>query len=96
MCTVMNSVSSFKEVFTLISLDVSLKKYYNGIQGILVFHLFYFVCYRTCWKCGKKFIKEDGCNKMKCTCGALMCYICRQPVKDYSHFNGQGGDAYHK
>jgi len=66
------------------------------IQGILVFRIFYFICYRTCWKCGKKFIKEDGCNKMKCTCGALMCYICRQPVKDYSHFNGQGGDACHK
>jgi hypothetical protein len=26
----------------------------------------------------------------------LMCYICRQPVKDYSHFNGQGGDAHYK
>ncbi|KAJ9589904.1 hypothetical protein L9F63_016965, partial [Diploptera punctata] len=51
---------------------------------------------RTCYKCQKKFIKEDGCNKMTCTCGAIMCYICRKPVKDYSHFNGQGGDAFHK
>ncbi|KAG8223928.1 hypothetical protein J437_LFUL003736 [Ladona fulva] len=42
---------------------------------------------RTCWKCSKKFIKESGCNKMTCTCGAIMCYLCRQPVKDYKHFN---------
>jgi TRIAD3 protein (E3 ubiquitin-protein ligase RNF216) len=28
---------------------------------------------------------------MRCTCGAQMCYICRQPVKDYYHF-GQAGD----
>jgi hypothetical protein len=33
---------------------------------------------------------------MVCTCGAMMCYICRQPVKNYSHFNGQGGDAFNK
>ncbi|XP_026284904.2 uncharacterized protein LOC113210921 [Frankliniella occidentalis] len=51
---------------------------------------------RTCWKCARKFVKEDGCNKMTCQCGALMCYVCRQPVKDYSHFNGQGGDAHEK
>ncbi|XP_049833243.1 LOW QUALITY PROTEIN: uncharacterized protein LOC126276571 [Schistocerca gregaria] len=51
---------------------------------------------RTCWRCEKKFIKIDGCNKMTCTCGALMCYICRKPVKDYTHFNGEGGTEYHK
>ncbi|XP_034235979.1 uncharacterized protein LOC117642170 isoform X3 [Thrips palmi] len=51
---------------------------------------------RTCWKCSRKFVKEDGCNKMTCTCGALMCYVCRQPVKDYSHFNGQGGDNFER
>lgn len=41
---------------------------------------------RTCWRCNAKFIREDGCNKMVCICGAKMCYICRQPIKDYGHF----------
>jgi hypothetical protein len=51
---------------------------------------------RSCWKCKKSFIKDAGCNKMTCTCGAIMCYICRQPVTSYSHFNGQGGSEFHK
>ena len=25
-----------------------------------------------------------------------MCYVCRKPVQDYSHFNGQGGTEYEK
>ncbi|CAH0547652.1 unnamed protein product [Brassicogethes aeneus] len=50
---------------------------------------------RECWKCKARFFKEEGCNKMTCYCGAHMCYICGKPVKDYSHFNGIGGDKYH-
>ena len=41
---------------------------------------------RTCWKCKKRFYKTTGCNKMTCVCGASMCYVCREPIKDYSHF----------
>ncbi|XP_071539421.1 uncharacterized protein [Panulirus ornatus] len=41
---------------------------------------------RECWKCKKRFIKEDGCNKMRCSCGAMMCYICKKQIKGYDHF----------
>ncbi|CAG0898458.1 unnamed protein product [Darwinula stevensoni] len=41
---------------------------------------------RTCSKCGTRFMKEEGCNKMTCSCGAKMCYLCKKPVEDYSHF----------
>ncbi|KAL0281339.1 UNVERIFIED_CONTAM: hypothetical protein PYX00_002353 [Menopon gallinae] len=51
---------------------------------------------RRCYKCGKAFVKEEGCNKMECSCGAKMCYVCRKPVQNYSHFNAQGGTEYHK
>ncbi|XP_065339551.1 uncharacterized protein LOC135939221 [Cloeon dipterum] len=48
---------------------------------------------RECYKCKSKFYKSDGCNKMRCNCGALMCYICRQPIKDYNHFQNVPGQA---
>jgi len=43
-------------------------------------------------KCGAKFMKEEGCNKMTCPkCHTKMCYLCKKEVKDYTHFYGQGG-----
>jgi len=48
---------------------------------------------RNCYKCRKPFIKQDGCNKMTCDCGAMMCYLCRKPVTGYDHFVGQGGTS---
>ncbi|KAF2864435.1 hypothetical protein K470DRAFT_239431 [Piedraia hortae CBS 480.64] len=42
---------------------------------------------RTCLSCGLAFVKESGCNKMKCTCGHSMCYLCRETIDDgYQHF----------
>ena len=44
---------------------------------------------RKCNKCNRPFVKEDGCNKMKCTCGNLQCYVCSSNVSDYSHFESR-------
>jgi hypothetical protein len=39
--------------------------------------------------CRKKFLKTDGCNKMTCPCGCLLCNICRVEIPatiGYNHF----------
>jgi hypothetical protein len=35
---------------------------------------------RKCWKCRRRFIKEEGCNEVTCLCGAVTCYYCRHAV----------------
>lgn len=49
---------------------------------------------RPCPKCKSMIIKELGCNKMRCTCGAVLCYYCKQDLSDlrdgYMHFSGRG------
>jgi hypothetical protein len=42
---------------------------------------------RKCNNCGKSFLKEDGCNKMRCACGHQQCFVCSVDVVDYSHFD---------
>ncbi|KAI9204892.1 uncharacterized protein BJ171DRAFT_91176 [Polychytrium aggregatum] len=49
--------------------------------------------FRACPKCGKKIIKEDGCNKITCVCGQYMCYVCRKAIKGYDHFNRAGSSC---
>jgi hypothetical protein len=44
---------------------------------------------RKCNKCKKPFLKEEGCNKMKCSCGNEQCYVCSEDVTDYSHFGDE-------
>jgi TRIAD3 protein (E3 ubiquitin-protein ligase RNF216) len=46
---------------------------------------------RECPSCKKRFFKEEGCNKMTCTCGTSICYICRAILRDgYKHFERKG------
>lgn len=42
---------------------------------------------RVCHQCKQRFYKTEGCNKMTCACGASMCYVCREPINGYEHFN---------
>ncbi|KAG0253174.1 hypothetical protein DFQ27_007625 [Actinomortierella ambigua] len=43
---------------------------------------------RTCPKCNLSFVKESGCNKMRCSCGYVMCFLCRKDIREegYKHF----------
>lgn len=49
---------------------------------------------RRCNKCSKPFVKEDGCNEMRCRCGNLQCYLCSSDIiaGEPSHF-AQGVNA---
>ncbi|KAF2735468.1 hypothetical protein EJ04DRAFT_434943 [Polyplosphaeria fusca] len=42
---------------------------------------------RKCNQCKNPFVKESGCNKMRCSkCNNLQCYVCSEDIKDYNHF----------
>ncbi|KAJ3429064.1 e3 ubiquitin-protein ligase [Anaeramoeba flamelloides] len=48
---------------------------------------------RTCNKCGQKYFKNEGCNKIDCShCGEIMCYICGESInkETYDHFSNEG------
>ncbi|KAE9553370.1 hypothetical protein FO519_003433 [Halicephalobus sp. NKZ332] len=41
---------------------------------------------RRCHQCNLQFTKTEGCNHMKCRCGAVQCYVCKKPEVKFSHF----------
>ncbi|KAJ3013249.1 hypothetical protein HKX48_005852 [Thoreauomyces humboldtii] len=41
---------------------------------------------RSCPKCSNRFYKVDGCNAMTCTCGTVMCYVCRKKIVKALHY----------
>lgn len=49
---------------------------------------------RKCPDCKTTFIKTDGCNFMKCSCGTGICYVCRKTItqEGYHHFSMNGYD----
>lgn len=48
---------------------------------------------RACPKCNVKILKEDGCNKVVCTCGGMLCDYCGKDISEvgYVHFDGGTG-----
>ncbi|KAH4039632.1 hypothetical protein HBI56_133970 [Parastagonospora nodorum] len=46
---------------------------------------------RQCNKCKHPFVKEYGCNKMRCShCRNVQCYVCSKNVTNYEHFGEVG------
>lgn len=47
---------------------------------------------KTCPKCAKQVLKQDGCNKIVCMCGGILCDYCGKDItKDgYNHFGREG------
>ncbi|XP_060832770.1 uncharacterized protein LOC132916633 [Bombus pascuorum] len=40
-----------------------------------------------CHRCSRPYFKENGCNKITCVCGCMMCYLCDEEITGYEHFN---------
>lgn len=44
---------------------------------------------KACPRCAKQIVKEDGCNKVKCPCGCIICDCCGKDItsQGYNHFD---------
>ena len=50
---------------------------------------------RTCPRCKVSVIKDEGCNKVVCKCGGMMCDYCGKDItkNGYGHFEGGAGPS---
>ncbi|GAA6058385.1 hypothetical protein JCM3770_006106 [Rhodotorula araucariae] len=49
---------------------------------------------RPCPKCNVPCLKQDGCSKMVCAqCNAYWCYVCREIISGYAHFQQKRADG---
>ncbi|CAK9803295.1 E3 ubiquitin-protein ligase RNF216 [Anthophora plagiata] len=51
---------------------------------------------RKCSNCSRPYFKEDGCNKISCPCGTLICYLCGMIIRSYDHFNNSACELWSK
>ncbi|KAL3085042.1 hypothetical protein niasHS_010111 [Heterodera schachtii] len=55
-----------------------MKRYFENRLSEAVIH--------RCRRCSLPFVKQMGCNRMYCRCGATQCYVCRAHNIQYNHF----------
>ena len=51
---------------------------------------------RTCpnVNCKKQYVRTEGCNKCKCSCGTFICYICNQKINtEYEHYSSSNSQC---
>lgn len=53
---------------------------------------------RTCPNCSVSIVKEDGCNKIRCRCGTIICDVCKADItkSTFDHYFNGGRCPYYE